>query len=107
DSIVIMPNQPAPDPYPFTHLSGTDIRNIMVIDNPGGLIFLDHINHLYPIQLRHLILPGIEEIVEIFGIIQVLQWITVLKSDYYPAFRFFGIMTSRFVFKHFSNFDCL
>ncbi len=39
-------------------------------------------------MLGQLVLPGIQEIVNVTGIIKMAEWVAILKPDHHPGFRF-------------------
>ena len=95
-----MPNYPAHDPHPFPYHCWPDIGDVVVVNDPSGLIFPDHIDRFNTIQFGHLVLSCIEEIIKIFRIVQMLKRIAILETDNRPAVGLFGILSIGMVFEH-------
>ena len=54
----------------------------MVLGNdPGRLLLLGQLAHIKGVVLGHLVLAGVEEVVEVAGVVEVPQHVAILEMD--------------------------
>jgi hypothetical protein len=68
-SLVVVPQHPGHDPHPLPYSGRPHIADVVVVYHPSGIVPLDKVNDLHSVKLWHLVLTGIEKIVEVLGVV--------------------------------------
>ena len=97
-------NQARHNPDPFTHLRGSDVGDLVLIDHPARFEFAEQLAGTEIVEFGYLIFAGVEIVIEILGVVEVLKRITVLKPDNRPRFGLGGVMAVGVDMKHVSFF---